>query len=115
MGPLHGVFLLLHFIGFAALFGGAFVQINPKGQGRVINAAMLHGALTQLVSGVLLVGMLEMGDGTVNHPKIGAKLLALLVIMVLAFANRKKPEISGGVFWGIFSLTLLDAAIAVFV
>lgn len=106
------VFLLLHLVGFAALFGGAFVQM--KGPNRVVNPAMFHGALTQLVSGLVLVGLAEMGDGSPNHMKIGIKLLVLIVIMVLVFINRKKEKVADGPFWGIFALTLINAGIAVF-
>src|SRR5699024_11078780 len=111
MEILHNLVLLLHFVGFASLFGGDFVQLKaPK---RHINAAMFHGALTQLITGLLLVGLLEMGDGDVNHMKIGIKLLVLVVIMVLVVINRKKDAVGDGTFWGIFALTLLNAGIAV--
>ncbi|WP_040282977.1 hypothetical protein [Tessaracoccus massiliensis] len=112
MDILHNIFLLLHFVGFAALFGGAFVQL--KGPKRVVNPAMWHGALTMLITGILLVGSLEMGDGTVNHVKVGIKLLLLIVIFVLVLMNRKKDKVDDGPFWGIFALTLLNAGIAVF-
>ncbi len=81
MDVLYNVFVLLHFVGFAALFGGAFTQL--KGPKRVVNAAMFHGALTQVVTGIVLLGLQEMGDGPVNHMKLGIKFLVLVVIMVL--------------------------------
>lgn len=112
MDIVYNVFVLLHFVGFAALFGGAFVQL--KGPKRVVNAAMFHGALTQLVTGVVLVGLLEMGDGDPNHMKLGIKFLVLVAIMVLVFLNRKKDSITDAIFWSIFGLTLANAAIAVF-
>lgn len=110
---VHNLVLLLHFVGFAALFGGAFVQL--KSAPRQVNAAMFHGMLTQLVTGLLLVGFLEMGDKPVNHIKVGIKLTVLIVLGILVFLNRKKDAVSNGVFWAIFGLTLADAAIAVFV
>lgn len=113
MEILHNLVLLLHFVGFAALFGGAFVQI--KGPERAINAAMFHGSLTQLITGLLLVVFLEFGDADVNHMKVGIKLLFLIVIMVLVFVQRKKETVPNGVFWGIFALTLVNAGVAVFV
>ena len=112
MDILHNIILLLHFVGFAALFGGAFVQL--KGPKRVVSPAMWHGALTMLITGLLLVTSLEMGDGTVNHIKVGIKLLLLIVIFVLVLMNRKKDKVDDGPFWGIFALTLLNAGIAVF-
>lgn len=112
MEILHNLLVLLHFVGFAALFGGAFVQM--KGPTRVVNPAMFHGALTQLVTGLLLVGLAEMGDGSVNNVKIGVKLVVLIVIMVLVVMNRKKDNVAAGAFWSILALTLANAAIAVF-
>ncbi len=114
MEIVHDLLLLLHFVGFAALFGGAFVQI--KGPVRVVNSAMVHGALTQLVTGLLLVGLGEMNpDVDVNHVKIGIKLAVLIVVTVLVFMGRKRDPLPGGWFWAIGGLTLANAAIAVFV
>lgn len=115
MEILFNVALLFHFIGFAALFGGAFVQ--TKAAQRVINPAMLHGAITMLVTGLILVGVWEMGsfrDGDPNHLKIGVKLLVLIAVFVLVLINRKKDNVPAGQFWGIAGLTVLNAAIAVF-
>ncbi len=112
MDLLYNVFVLLHLIGFAALFGGAFTQL--KGPKRVVNAAMFHGALTQVVSGVVLLGLQEMGDGSANHMKLGIKFLILVVILVLVLLNRKKGNVPNGAFWAIFALTLVNAGIAVF-
>ncbi|NLE97877.1 MAG: hypothetical protein GX596_07805 [Propionibacterium sp.] len=105
--------LLLHLVGFAALFGGAFVQL--KGPKRVINPAMWHGALTMLVSGLLLVGALEMGGADVNHMKIGIKLVVMIAVFVMVLLQRKKEAVSPGMFFAIFGLTFVNAAIAVFV
>ncbi|HJE52102.1 MAG TPA: hypothetical protein K8V15_09060 [Tessaracoccus flavescens] len=113
MEILHNILVLLHFVGFAALFGGAFVQI--KGPSRSVNPAMWHGVLTMLVTGLLLVVSLEMGDGNVNHMKIGIKLAVVIAVFVLVLLNRKKENVSDGVFWGIAGLTLLNAIVAVFV
>ena len=112
MDIVHNLFVFLHLVGFAALFGGAFVQM--KGPKRIVNPAMFHGALTQLVTGIVLVVIDEMGPEPVNHMKIGIKLLVLIVIMVLVILNRKKSRVPDGAFWAIFGLTLANAAIAVF-
>lgn len=113
MEILRDILVFLHFIGLAALFGGLFVQI--KSDPRVVNNAVIHGALTQVVTGLLLVGLLEAdADADVNHAKIGVKLLVALVITVLAFANRKKSSIPGGLFFGLMGLTALNIAVAVF-
>jgi hypothetical protein len=109
------VLVFLHFIGLAALFGGLFVQL--KARPRVVNAAILHGALTQLVTGILLVGLHEMGDQDVSdgfHMKIGVKLLVTAVILALAFALRKAPALKNGQFFALLALTVLNIGVAVF-
>jgi hypothetical protein len=112
MDLLRDVLVFLHFIGLAALFGGMFTQL--KTSPRVVNAAMWHGVLTQLVTGLLLVGLLEAGDEDVDHAKIGVKLVIALVIGVLVFVNRKRDALADGLFFGLLGLTTLNIAVAVF-
>lgn len=106
------ILLFLHLVGFAALLGGAFVQL--KGPKRTVNAGMLHGSITQLVTGLLLVGVLEMGDADVNHAKIAVKALLAVVIFVLILTQRKKENIQSGMFFAIFTASLVTAGVAVF-
>lgn len=74
---------------------------------------MLHGAITQLVTGLLLVGLLEMNDSDVNHIKIGIKLVVTIVIAVLVIVNKRKDFMSKGLWGLLLLLTLLNAALAV--
>jgi hypothetical protein len=106
------VLLFLHLVGFAALFGGAFVQFRDDV--KVVNSAMLHGVLTQLVTGLLLVGVIEGQDDPIDRTKISVKLAVVLVITVLCWVNRRKDSLPNGLFWGVALLTLLNAGIAVF-
>ena len=115
MDLLRNILLILHFVGLASLLGGFLVQIKPiiAGKGTIV-AAMFHGALTQLVTGVALVGVIEMGSlGAIDNVKIGVKLLVLIVITVLVIVNRKKPSVSSLVLWAIGALTLANVIIAV--
>lgn len=112
MDLLRDVLLFLHFIGLAALFGGLFVQV--KAHPRVVNNAMFHGILTQLVTGLLLVGLLEAGEDPVDHTKIGIKLVVALVVGALILIHRKKPSLPDGIFLGLLGLTALNIAVAVF-
>ena len=116
MDLLRDLLVFLHFIGLAALFGGLFVQL--KSDPRVVNNAMLHGILTQLVTGVLLVGLAEMNDDfdvdASFRSKVGVKLLVALVIGVLIWVNRRKPALPNGLFLGLLGLTALNIAVAVF-
>ena len=46
---------------------------------KVVNAAMRDGAGTAFLAGLLLVGVLEAGDTSVDHAKIGVKFAIGLV------------------------------------
>jgi hypothetical protein len=112
MQTLQNALLVLHLLGFAALFGGAFVQLRDTV--KVVNAAMLYGVITQVVSGLLLVGVIEGRHDDVDHTKIGVKLLVALVIGVLCWVNRAKEKVPLGLFNGILLLTVVNVVVAVF-
>ncbi len=116
---LFHVIVVLHFVGLASLLGGFLVQMSSPDKG--VNPAMFHGALTQLVTGVLMVGMIESGalgaeeEDELNMMKIGIKLIIVLIITVLAFVGRKKTPPQVPLWATIGALTLLNVVIAVFV
>ena len=107
----YNLVLIVHFIGLASVVGGFLVQMRSAEKG--VNPAMWHGALTQLVTGVILVGLAEMQDWDVDHAKIGVKLALTVVITVLAFIGRKKP-LPQTAFWGIIGgVSIVNIIIAV--
>ncbi len=112
MGLLRDVVLFIHLLGFASLFGGALVQLRDEVQ--VVNAAMLHGALTQVISGLLLVGLIEGQDDEIDQTKMAVKLAVALLVAVLCWINRRKERVPAGLFSGILLLALANAGIAVF-
>ena len=110
---IYDLVVILHFIGLASVVGGFIVQISSSEKG--VNAAMFHGALTQLVTGLILVGMVEgcAVDEEINMTKISVKLAIVLVVTVLAFMGRKKtpPQVA---LWGaIGALSISNIFIAV--
>ena len=111
MDFVYNLILILHFIGLASVVGGFLVQTRSAERG--VNPAMWHGALTQLVTGVILVGLAEMQDEDVDHAKIGVKLAITLVITVLAFVGRKKPLPQTGMWAAIGALSIANIFIAV--
>jgi heme A synthase len=112
METLRLILLLLHLLGFAALLGGLLVQL---GQGdKTVTAPMRDGAGTAFLAGLLLVGVLEAGDGPVDHVKIGVKFAVGLVVLVLVMANLRKPAIPAGLYYALLLLTVANAAVAVF-
>jgi hypothetical protein len=111
MDAAEKILLVVHLLGFGALFGGAFVQFRDDF--KVVNTAMLYGALTQVVSGLLLVGVLEGQDEPVDNSKVGVKLLVALVVAVLCWVNRAKASLPAGLFNGILLLTVVNVVIAI--
>lgn len=107
----YNLILILHFIGLASVVGGFLVQMRSAEKG--VNPAMLHGALTQLVTGVILVGLAEMQDEDVDHAKIGVKLAITVIVTVLAFVGRKKPLPQTGLWAAIGTLAIANIVIAV--
>lgn len=112
MDLVRNLLLLIHLLGFAALFGGAFVQVRDDV--KVVNAAMLYGALTQVLSGLLLVGVIEGQDGPVDPTMVSVKLGVALVIAVLCWVNRRKEDVPGGLFGALMLLTVANVGVAVF-
>ena len=111
MEALRLVLLFAHLIGFALLLGGAFAQYLT-GQLRV-NAAMLWGAVVQLVTGIGLSAPLR--EGAEPSPaKLATKLVLALMIFVMVFFSRKREAVNRGHFLAIIALTLVNAAVAVF-
>jgi len=112
---LYNLFLVLHFIGLAMLLGGWFVQMSSPDKG--VNRTMVEGALTQLVTGVVMVGMLSAGaiEGEEpNNPVVATKLLIVVVITILAFVGRRRPAPQVAIWAIIGLLTLVNIVVAVF-
>ncbi|WP_432476840.1 hypothetical protein [Nocardioides sp. GXQ0305] len=106
------ILLFVHILGFAALFGGLVVQArDPE---KRVNGAMRDGIGTAFLAGLLLVGVLEAGDGDVDRVKIGVKFAVGLVLLVLVMANVRKPRIPQGLWLGLLLLTIGNIAVAVF-
>ena len=106
------VLLLLHVLGFAALFGGLLVQ--AKEPVKKVNSLMRDGAGTAVVAGVALVGVLEAGDADVDNVKIGVKLVIGVVILALVMMNLRRPRIPQGLWLALLVLTVANVAVALF-
>jgi len=115
MELLDEIVLLLHLIGFAALFGGILVQIRMREP--EVNAAMLHGSYTMLVTGLALAVFLKTGlvgsDDQVNVVKLVIKLVISAIITFLVIINRRFTSIPRGLWTLLGVLTLGNAAVAV--
>jgi hypothetical protein len=111
--------VVLHFVGLALLLGAFLVQV--KDPNKTVTRWMWDGALTQLLTGLIMVGMISSGllgdeeKEELNHVKIGVKLVIVIVIAILAFIGKKKPAPQVALWATIGLLTLANVVIAVFV
>ncbi|WP_129841900.1 hypothetical protein [Streptomyces sp. RFCAC02] len=113
MDVVINIVVALHIIGIAALLGGFLTQMKAMGDGRGrVVPAMLHGALTMLVTGIALVGLSEADDRSVNNLKIGIKLAVLVVILALVYVKRDDEKVSPGILGAIGGLTVVNIFIA---
>ncbi|WES64295.1 hypothetical protein P0L94_17740 [Microbacter sp. GSS18] len=107
------VVLGIHIIGVASLLGGALVEMTSKRDGgKRIVPAIMHGAWTMLVTGVLLVGLNYAVGDPVNNAKITVKLGVLVAIIVIALINRKKEALAAWVLPTISLLTVVNIFLA---
>ena len=114
MDVLIHLFVGLHIIGIASLLGGFLTQMKAMGEGTArFTPAMLHGAFTMLVTGVILVGLNQADDQSVNNIKIGVKLALLIVILGLVYVKRDEETAEKPLFALVGALTTANVFIAV--
>jgi len=111
MDFLNSVLVFLHLLGMAGILAGFLIQLitghraGPK--------CMLHSSLLQLVTGLILFGLAEMGEDPVNHVKFGIKLVVAVAVTAVAIFDVRKPAKNLAVAAG--ALTVVNVAVAVFV
>lgn len=114
MDFLYTLLVFFHILGAAALVGGWLTTFRTP----TVTWWQHVGAWVQAVSGILLVGLAEMGDGEVNHIKIAVKLVITIVILVAAIIGRRKvardEPVSKGLAHSVGGLSLINVAVAVF-
>jgi len=114
MSVVYDFLVVAHLLGMAAIVGAFFVVLRRP---RYV-PAFLYGAVTQLVSGLALVGIREADvlddEGPLNHAKIGVKLLVALVVAVLAWTQRARSQTaSTGMIHAIGGLAIVNVLVAV--
>jgi hypothetical protein len=113
MDVLINVFVALHIIGIAALLGGFLTQMRSMSAGTArFGPAMLHGALTMLITGMVLVGLDQADDHPVNNIKIGVKLAVLIVILGIVYVKRDDDTAQKPLFGVVGGLTVANIFIA---
>lgn len=106
--------LFLHILGAAALVGGWLAHFKTP----TVGVWQWAGALTQLLTGLLMVGLAEMQDSTLDYVWVAVKLLIALVVAVAAFLGRRRvkagEDVPKGLAHAVGGMALVNIAVAVF-
>lgn len=111
MDVVAGIVLVLHLLGMAGIVGGWLATVRHP----AVTPLILHGALTSLVTGLLLVGLAYAQDegDEVDNAKITVKLLVALAIAVLAWVNRRRTDVPAPIVALIGGLGVVNLVVAV--
>jgi len=114
MSFVYNLLVAAHLLGMAAVVGAFFVVLRRP---RYVSA-FLWGAVTQLVTGLALVGIREAkvlsDESPLNHPAVGVKLLIALVVAGLAWTQRSKgDDAPTGAIHAIGGLAIVNVLVAV--
>jgi hypothetical protein len=112
MSAINTVLYLVHILCVIAILSLLLLQWNKNP--RKFNPGILHAGLTALVAGLAMVGMWGTvhPDETLNHTKVGVKLLILLAILVIGYGNLKKPVLAKNTWLLLIGLTTTNILIA---
>ena len=117
MQLLNSVLFVIH---LACVLAILFLLLNKnlKAPHR-LNSGVLHAAATALIAGVAMVGVrYPLHDKNpdqyelFNNGKVGIKLLIVLIILGLGYANVKKPSLPRNVWIAMVALTITNVVIA---
>jgi peptidoglycan/LPS O-acetylase OafA/YrhL len=103
---------IVHMLAIAGILVLLLLQWNKSP--RNLSPGVLHSAATALVAGLVLVGSYASAkpDETLDHTKVGTKLLVVLAILVISYLNLKKSELKKNTWLTLIGLTLANILIA---
>ena len=107
------IFLVLHFLGIAALLAGFFTSMKDMKTGMKVNAGVFHGTYLMLITGLVMAGVTKPEE--LNAIVIALKSIVLTVIFFVAYTYRKKESTPKWAVPTIFLLTTFNIVLAVFV
>ena len=113
MDIVYTLLVVLHVVGIVAIAFGFIKELAKKTFG--VNVAMLHGASTQVLTGVLMVGLRESGvvadDEALDMSKIAIKLIIAIAIIAMYSIGKRKSEQK--LYWALIGvLTVTNIVIA---
>ena len=103
---------IAHMLAIAGILVLLLLQINKSP--RKLSKGVIHAAATALLAGLVLVGTYSSAkpDETLDHTKVGIKLLVVLAILVISYINVKKSELKKSIWLTLIGLTVLNILIA---
>ena len=107
------IFLVLHFLGIAALLAGFFTSMKDMKTGMKVNAGVFHGTYLMLLTGLVMAGVTKPEE--LNAIVIALKSISLTAIFFVAYTYRKKELTPKWAVPTIFLLTTFNIVLAVFV
>lgn len=110
MDILLTILIFLHLLSWAVVLGAALSHLR----GGKVPKGLMHAALSALITGLLIVGAVEMGDiFDLNYVKISVKLTFAAVIAVLAVMAERRSD-GHRMLGAITALTVVNVGVAVF-
>ena len=103
---------IAHMLAIAGILGLLLHQWNKSP--RKLSAGVMHSAATALLAGLVMVGTYSSAkpDETLDHTKVGIKLLVVVAILVISYINAKKSELKKNIWLTLIGLTVLNILIA---
>ena len=112
MNIVYNIVVFLHIVG-AAMIVGIWIGNMKK---PTVHPRQFDGAALQLITGIVMMGLIPALDMDANYFKLGIKFAIALAVGVLAFIGRRKykkgEDISKGLAHSVGGLALLNVAIA---
>ncbi|MBT2537663.1 MULTISPECIES: hypothetical protein [unclassified Arthrobacter] len=112
MDIVYNIMVFLHIVG-AAMIVGIWIGNMKK---PTVHPRQFDGAALQLITGIVMMGLIPALDMDANYFKLGIKFAIALAVGVLAFIGRRKYKkdepISKGLAHSVGGLALLNVAIA---
>ena len=112
MNIVYNFMVFLHIIGAAMIVGIWIVQMQKP----TVHPRQFDGAALQLITGIVMMGLIPALDMNANYAKLGIKLAIAVVVAVLAFIGSRKYKkdepVSKGLAHAVGGLALLNVAIA---
>ena len=109
---VYNIMVFLHIVG-AAMIVGIWIGNMKK---PTVHPRQFDGAALQIITGIVMMGLIPALDMDANYFKLGIKFAVALAVGVLAFMGSRKYKkdepISKGLAHSVGGLALLNVAIA---